>query len=227
VVRRQPGRGPRAGGACRGRPSSGALRPRPHRRIERFCGGKSTAIEIEDESPVHDLLESLAKGLPAGGVWLGITLREQMQDWTQREDAFSRFAETIRERTLAGTIQVARIYHFTSDEARARMAPMLAEEQRANVNIRCEGTGKPQDVSILFAPPESQFGRIRPPFGDDLVAQLKAAQYRVLCAVAFHTRDDGVLRGASIYGASHRRTDELVGFYNDRWRRAEPLSLDA
>lgn len=197
--------------------------------IEQFCVGppKTSIINIHDQSPVHDLLASLARALPDEGVWLGITLRQQVQDWTQRDDAFSRFAETIRARVSAGRIHVARIYYFTSDEARLKMAAALAKEEQAKVNVRCLGTGKPpQDVTILFAPPENSTDRIAEPFGDDLVDRLNAAHYRVICAVAFETRADGVLRAAVIYGPGHRRTDELVGLYDDRWREAKPLPVE-
>jgi hypothetical protein len=196
-------------------------------RVQAFCGSprETGTIHVEEQSPVHDLLANLAEYLPADGVWLGVTLVEQVRTWSEPEEVFSRFAETMRRRAGSGEVVVGRIYHFTSEAAEREMAAALKIEARSNVTVRCLISGDDRkDMSILYAPPKNQVSRLAPPLEGDCVQSLEKAGYRLICTVEFHTRADGVLRGASIYGAAHPDSRVVLGRFRSRWRESLPCT---
>lgn len=192
------------------------------RDIEQFCASppKTAVITIQDQSPIHDLLANLAERLPEGGAWLGITLLEQVKTWTEPDEAFARFAETMRIRGGRGEVLVGRIYHFSSAAAEQEMVPALRSERHAGITLRGLSGGGREDMSILFAPPDDRTHRLTPPLGNDCVKQLTDAGYRLICAVSFDTRVDGVLRGATLYGGGHPNAQILVGRFRNRWRES-------
>lgn len=195
------------------------------RDIEQFCTGapKTAAISIQDQSPIHDLLANLAQRLPEGGAWLGITLLEQVKTWTEPDEAFARFAETMRTRGGGGQILVGRIYHFSSGAAERGMTDAVGAERFPNVTLRALSGGSREDLSLLFAPPDDAARRLTPPLGDDCVKQLTDAGYRLICAVSFETRVDGALRAASLYGSGHPTAQILEGRFRNRWRESRPI----
>lgn len=193
--------------------------------LERFCAAapQSRAIEVGDQSPVHDLLANLAERLPEGGVWLGVTKLEQVRTWSETDEAFHRFALTMRKRGGSGQVLVGRIYHFTSRAAEQAMVPSLKLEARSRVTVRClvGGSHERVDMSILFAPPEDEDRRITALDGD-LVSRLEEAGYRMICAARFSTRDDGVLRAATLFDAANPESRVLLGAFGKRWVDSRP-----
>lgn len=198
--------------------------PEVIRRVDAFCTAPETkgTIEIEDQSPVHDFLANLAKRLPAGGLWLGITLLEQEKTWSKPDEAFSRFAATMRDRAGRGEVTVARIYHFTSTAAKEQMCGSLAAEKNRKIQLRWVAGGDRQDMSILLAPPPSGATALELPLGNGFVRQALEAGYEPICAVRFETRADGALRKATVYGREHPRTGELTDAYAALWSGAAP-----
>lgn len=193
------------------------------RDIEQFYGHSAAtgSMVVPDQSPVHDLLANLAQHLPQGGVWLGVTLLEQEKTWADPDEAFSRFATTVRRRARH-EILAGRLYHFTHDDAASAMAATMAREGQAGISIRYRSGGVRRDMSLLYAPPEDERNRITGPLESDCVRQLREQKYELICAVSFQTRADGVLRGASIYGPKHQEAGVLEGLFELAWRDAHP-----
>lgn len=194
------------------------------RSVTEFCAqpGQGGFIDVEDQSPVHDLLANLAAGIPPGGVWLGVTLLEQEKTWSRPDQAFARFAETIRTRVKSGEVTVARIYHFTSDAAEDAMRASLQGEMEKGIHVRWTAGGDRRDMSILLAPPSAGEEPIPSPPGKEFVNEALRAGYRVICAVAFETRADGALRKATVYGEQNPRTQEMVSQFAVLWGQATP-----
>lgn len=181
-------------------------------------------IEVDDHSPIHDLMYRLGRTLPIGSVWMGITLLESKAAWDAPEgDRFRDFKETMRSRAATHELRVLRLYYFHDSEALNALMNDMIEEARCRIDVRylVGGASVPPDISLLWVP--SKRGAARPvaaPAGPDILDAVKGPGYDPLCALEYATRGGTLLTRLAVHPVASQNFEKLYGRFARFWEKA-------
>jgi hypothetical protein len=198
--------------------------------LRRYTVGQPLSLELQDHSPIHDLLWRLGDRLPDGAAWFGITRLESRNAWDSPDDSFQRFLRRMRARARSNRLEVLRLYHFRDRAGLDSMLVNMADELEANIVVRfAVGGDPPEDLSLLLAPtsqpPDASERRSTSnatPSASPIDEALHAGRSPV-CALEYHTHGGTLLTRVAIHPGDSDRFRQLAEHFSDRWEGARDL----
>jgi hypothetical protein len=198
------------------------------------------AIRIPDNAPIYDMLGGLARELPEGSVWLGISLLDNPAAWTNPQDRFNSYTRTMRDKASAGELMIGRLYYSRLSVPRTGEIPSapaedespgdallraMLEEAKAGIAIRFV-TGPrdfaPDDMSLVWVPAPGG-PRLREIPDERVATALRGAGYSLLCAISYVVRAGSVLQEMKIHSERSTEAARLVAVFEEYWTRRDAV----
>jgi hypothetical protein len=195
-------------------------------RLESIATQADTILVVQDYSPIHLLMSSLAERLPDGSLWFGITLLSQESTWANpMDDEFGQFKKEMRTRAQTAGLSVLRLYSFETAQAFEALRKQMGEEQKCKIVVRyvTEMHPRPPDISLLWSPKTRGRRFVMPASADDLIAAVREQEFQKVCALVYDTRLGAVLTKVQLIPGGSDDFDAWAERFNKYWRVAKAL----
>jgi hypothetical protein len=195
-------------------------------RLESIAKQPDTILVVQDYSPIHLLMASLAERLPEGSLWFGITLLTQESTWANpMDDEFGQFKKEMRERAKTQALSVLRLYSFDTVQAYQGMRKQMIVEEDFKIVVKyvVEAHPRPPDISLLWSPKTRGRRFVMPASPGDLIAAVREQEFQKVCALVYDTRLGAILTKVELIPGESDSFDAWAEQFNKYWREAKDL----
>lgn len=195
--------------------------------LQGLAKNDSLELEIQDHSPIFELMYKMGRYLPKKGAWMGITRLQSSEAWTNPYDKqFIHFRDLMRESAKKGEMSVLRLYFFETKEAYKNLKSVLEDEVENNIVTRYLIGGKPPpDISILWIPPKNLNidEDSMNDHHDDPISRAFSLGYEPICLLDYDTYSGSLLTKMTICRPASKLFKGRVIDFRESWKSGKPF----